>query len=176
MARDYPEWEMDDETRQGLAEQLDNALFGDVPAGGDVEAIVDQVGRDRVVEALAGTNDKQSREWKNARDRLSRYRRGARKPNQENRARLRGAAENKRRDDIRGRGSAHVRYDATFTTSKAPWIGYADADLTGSDLTDFLDAQAAGDYELAAQIVANAYGLDPEFVLSIDDLSGFDIR
>ena len=61
-----------------------------------------------------------------------------------------------------------------FTTSKKPWQGYADADLTGSDLEDFLAAQAAGDDELAAQIVTDAYGLDPEFVLRIDDISGFD--
>ena len=176
MAREYEAWDMDDNTRQALNEQLNASLYRDVPGGGDIEAVVGQVGRDRLLEEMSGTTDRRSREWKNARDRLSRYRRGARRPNPENRAKIRGAAEAGRRDEIRGRGSAHVRFRATFTTSKKPWQGYADADLTGPDLTDFLDAQAAGDDELAAQIVTDAYGLGPEFVLGIDDISGFDIR
>ncbi len=176
MAREYDRWDMDDSTRRALNEQLNASLFGDVPGGGDVEAVVEQVGRDRLLEAMSGTTDRGTREWKNARDNLSRWRRGARRPGAASQAKLRGAAETRRRDDVRSSGRAHVRFNATFKTSKKPWQGYADADLTGSDLEDFLAAQAAGDDELAAQIVTDAYGLDPEFVLRIDDISGFDIQ
>ena len=77
------DWDMDDNTRRALSEQLDAALFGDVPGGGDVEAVVEQVGRDRLLEAMSGTTDQGTREWKNARDNLSRWRRGARRPNPE---------------------------------------------------------------------------------------------
>ena len=175
MARDYPAWDMDDNTRRELGEGLDGALYQGVPAGEDVEAIVAEVGRDRLLEAMSGTTDKRSREWKNARDNLSRWRRGARRPSEASRRQLRGAAEAQRRAQVQARGHAHVRFNATFRTSKKPWQGYADADLTGSDLDDFLAAQAAGDSELAAQIVADAYGLDPEFVLGIEGPSGFEI-
>jgi hypothetical protein len=176
MAGDYPDWDMSDETRRELRGQLDDALLGGVPDGADVEGIIDHVGRDGLLQAMSGTTDKRSREWKNARDNLSRWRRGARTPSQESRDKMRGAAEAKRRGDVRASGRAHVRYTATFTTSKKPWQGYADADLTGPQLADFLAAQEAGDSELAAQIVSEAYGLDPEFVLGIDGLSGFEIQ
>jgi hypothetical protein len=176
MAGDYPDWDMEEATRAALRDQLDDALLAGVPAAGDVEGIVAYVGRDQLLEAMSGTSDKASREWKNARDRLSRYRRGARSPDQANQAAMRAAAEARRRQEVRERRRATVRYSATFTTSKKPWDGYADADLTGPALDDFLDAQAAGDGELAAQIVADAYGLDPEFVISISDVSGYTIR
>jgi hypothetical protein len=176
MPREYPAWDMDDNTRRQLGEGLDGALYSGVPGGADVEAVVQQVGRERLLEAMSGTTDKSSREWKNARDRLSRYRRGARHPDKANQAAMRGAAEARRRDQVRDRGHARVRFNATFITSKKPWEGYAVGDLTGPDLDDFLAAQAAGNSELAAQIVSEAYGLDPEFVLGIEGPSGFEIQ
>ena len=176
MARDYPAWDMDDNTRRDLGDGLDGALYQGVPAGEDVEAIVAEVGRDRLLEAMSGTTDKRSREWKNARDNLSRWRRGARRPSEASRRQLRGAAEARRRDQVRDRGHARVRFNATFITSKKPWEGYAVGDLTGPDLDDFLAAQATGNSELAAQIVSEAYGLDPEFVLGIEGPSGFEIQ
>jgi len=176
MAGDYPDWDMSDDTRAQLHAGLDGALFNGVPGGGDVDAVIEHVGRDRLLQAMSGTTDKRSREWKNARDNLSRWRRGARTPSKESQDRMRAAAEDKRRGDVRDARSVHVRYTATFITSKKPWDGYADADLTGPQLDGFLAAQANGDDELAAQIVADAYGLDPEFVLGIEGLSGFEIQ
>lgn len=176
MAGDYPDWDMDDATRDALRDQLDDALLAGVPSGADAEGVVAFVGREPLLQAMSGTNDKASREWKNARDRLSRYRRGARTPDQANQATMRRAAEASRRQEVRDRRHAQVRYNAVFTTSRGAWIGYADADLTGPALDGFLDAQAAGDGELAAQIVSYHYGLDPEFVLSIDDVSGYTIQ
>jgi len=140
-----------------------------------MEGIVNQVGRDAVVERMSGTTDRSSREWKNARDRLSRYRRGARRPNEENWQRLRGAAQAGRHTEIREARRAHVTLNATVTTSSKTW-GRADEDLTGPDLTDFLDAREAGDDMLAAQIVFDAYGMDPEMILSIEDIEGFQMR
>lgn len=177
MAGDYPDWDMSDQTRAQLRAGLDGALYAGVPGGDDVDAVVEHVGKDQLLQAMSGTADKSSREWKNARDNLSRWRRGARTPNRESQDKMRAAAEDKRRGEVRDARSVHVRYNATFRTSPPKkWVGYADADLTGSQLDDFLAAQAGGDSELAAQIVADAYGLDPEFVLGIEDLEGFDIQ
>jgi len=165
---------MTDETRAELGRQREASMYSGVPDGADVEGIVGQVGRERLLEAMSGTTDRSSREWKNARDNLSRWRRGARHPSPVNRDRLRGAAEADRRQEIRQTGKATVRVDATVRTSKNRW-GYAEADLTGPDLTEFLAACEAGNDELATQVVFDAYGLDPEFVLSIEGIEGFDI-
>jgi hypothetical protein len=171
---EYSPWDMTDQTRAALGQQRETSMYSGLPGGSDVEGIVSQVGRDRLIEAMSGTTDRSSREWKNARDNLSRWRRGARNPSQASRDRLRGAAETNRRQEIRQTGRAHVRVDAEIRTSSKRW-GYADADLTGPALEDFLAASAAGNDELATQIVFDAYGLDPEFVLGIDGVSGFDI-
>src|SRR6516162_4415732 len=104
MPREYPAWDMDDNTRRERGEGLDGALYSGVPGGADVEAVVQQVGRERLLEAMSGTTDKSSREWKNARDNLSRWRRGARHPNEASRNQLRGAAEARRRDQVQARG------------------------------------------------------------------------
>src|ERR1700722_11363319 len=101
MAGDYPDWDMSDETRAQLSAGLDGALYAGVPGGGDVDAIIEHVGKDRLLQAMSGTTDKRSREWKNARDNLSRWRRGARTPSKESQDKMRGAAEDKRRGEVR---------------------------------------------------------------------------
>jgi hypothetical protein len=171
---EYSPWDMTDETRAQLGRLREESMYSGVPPGADVEAVVGQVGREQLIETMSGTTDRSSREWKNARDNLSRWRRGARHPSQANRDRLRGAAEANRRQEIGQSGRAHVRVDATVRTSKNRW-GYAEADLTGPSLSDFLAASEAGDDELAAKIVYDAYGLDPEFVLGVEGIEGFEI-
>jgi hypothetical protein len=172
MRPEYPPWDITPEAQEALSRRMDGAMYEGVPSGADVEDIVSELGRDAVVAAMSGTTDRSTREWKNARDRLSRYRRGARRPNEENRGRLRGAAEAGRRSEIRGGRRAHVTLNATVITSSKSW-GKAEADLTGSDLSDFLEARETGDDVLAAQIVFDAYGMDPDLIMSIDDIDDF---
>jgi hypothetical protein len=174
MPPEYPPWEMSDDTRQALSGQMDQGMYTGVPEGAAVDDVVAQVGRDRLLQMMSGTTDRSSREWKNARDNLSRWRRGARNPSASSQDRLRGAAETGRRDEIRQRGRAHVTLNATVSTSSKTW-GYADADLTGSALDEFLAAREAGNDELAAQIVFDNYGLDPDLIVGIDSIEGFQI-
>lgn len=196
MPRDYPEWDMSDETRQALHGHLEEGQRAAREAAeeeamlirsadpADIEAVIGQVGRDRLLEALAGTPDRGSRQWENARHNLSRWRRGVHSPDAAHRgvikrqtaAAVRRARARHRQLPERGR-KAHVRLSATFRTSdrRRPWTGVADAYLTGEDIDDFRAALAGGDDVLAAQITSDAYGLDPDFVLGLDDVSGFAI-
>jgi hypothetical protein len=174
MAREYPPWDMTDPTRARLSAGMDEAMYSGVPAGDDIEGIIGAVGRDAVIASFAGTTDKSTREWRNARDRVSRYRRGARSIRGSAREHLSGVAQGARRREIGQARIVHVRVEATFRTSSKTW-GYADAYLTGPDRDDFLTARDAGDDELAMKIAMEAYGLDPEFVLGVDDFGGFDI-
>jgi hypothetical protein len=165
---------MTPETRAELTHRMDEGLYAGLPGGAAVEDIVAQAGRDSVIEQLSGTTDRSSRAWKNARDNLSRWRRGARHPSQVSQQGLRSAAEASRRGEIRAAGRAHVRVSATVRTSSKTW-GYADADLTGPVLDDFVAAREAGNDELAAQIVFDAYGLDPDMIVSLEGVEGFEI-
>jgi hypothetical protein len=174
MPPEYPPWEMSDDTRAALGGQMDAGMYAGVPEGAAVEDVVAQVGRDRLLEMMSGTTDRSSREWKNARDNLSRWRRGARHPSGSSQDRMRGAAETGRRAEIRGRRHAHVTLNATVRTSSKSW-GLAKADLTGSALDDFMDAREAGNDELAAQIVFDNYGMDPDVIVGIDSIEGFEI-
>ena len=178
MPERYPGWDMSDEVRGDLSRHLDAGmeagLYAGVPPGDAIEELLRMLGRDRLVEALSGTTDKRSREWRNARDNLSRYRRGARRPQEATQQRMRAAAEEQRRAQVRTATRAHVRLNATFKTSRNTW-GLAYTDLTGPDLEDFMAAREAGNDELAAQIVTDAYGLDPAFVLGLEGVSGFEI-
>jgi hypothetical protein len=172
--RRYPAWDMDDDARRELSEHMNAGMYSGVPPGDAIEGIVGQVGKDPLIAMLSGTTDRSTRQWKNARDNLSRWRRGARHPKPASQQRLRAAAESNRRSAIRSTGRAHVRVEATFRTSKNVW-GYADCDLTGPALDDFLSAREAGDDELAAQIVSEGYGLDPAFVLGLGGVTGFEM-
>lgn len=185
MDRDYPHWDMDARTRDILNRQTRAATYspGPAPPAADIRAVEDYVGKDRLIASMAGTTDKSSPQWKNARDRLGRYRRGDRSPNAANRQALRRAIDAARKRRARSRRRSvnrsrrlTVSFTATFTTSRKPWTGPVDGDLTGPDRDDFLDAINAGDGELAAQIVLEAYSLDPEFVLSIDNPSDFTVN
>jgi hypothetical protein len=176
VARDYEPWEMPDTARAALDSAMRNGLYQGISrirTAGDVQALQAQLGRERLTALLAGTTDKRSRDWKNARDNLRRYRTGARGLKR-GAARLHGAAEQARRDRIRNLGTLHVTLRATVRTSRTEWDGKMDADLTGSDLVDFLSAADCGAWETAAQIVIDAYGLDPDLVLELTALDSID--
>lgn len=173
--RRYPRWQMPDDAKGNLRGLMDQKMYGDIPPSDDVEGLVGQLGREDLIARLSGTTDRSSREWKRARDNVSRWRRGTRHPSEANRTRLGAAAKDARRQTIRTQGRASVRLSGTFRTSRNLW-GYAAADLTGDDLRDFLDAEASGDMERSSQIIADAYGLDPEYVIEMREVDGFDFE
>lgn len=178
MPRNWPEWDMNDETRQALNQGIESELFGDQPEpsnADDVQALQNQYGRERLTEWLAGTNDRKSRAWKSARDGLSARRAGRRGIGSAWRDRFRSAARQGRADKIRQRGSLFVSITADIRTSRATDYGRTmKADLTGSALDDYLNAAQEGNHVQASMIVADAYGLDPEFIVEIDNITGID--
>ncbi|WP_028935540.1 hypothetical protein [Pseudonocardia spinosispora] len=170
MPRGYPDWDMSGETEDRIARELAAEVYRGVPPGTDSVAAERQVGREELTARLAGTSDRSSRAWKTARDNLTRWRSGRRAIGPRNAAKLRAAVEAARRDRIRESRVVNVTITANWQTSRTAWIGKAVADLTGEDLADFLTALEQRDYVGALQIAAEAYGLDPEFVMSINEL------
>lgn len=178
MPREFPEWQMNDDDERALHDQVDSSMFGDLPAPEtpeDVRAMQDRFGRDNLVAWLSGTTDKRSREWKSARDGLSRRRAGRTGIGRRWRDKFRTAGRRARSAGIRSRGSLHVSLTADIRTSRTWDYGRTmSADLTGNDLQDYLDALEAGAYTNAAMIVADAYGIDPDVILEITNISGFE--
>lgn len=178
MPRQFPEWEMSDADRRALQDQIDSSMFGDLSAPEtpeDVRRMQDRYGRDDLIAWLSGTTDKRSREWKSARDGLSRRRTGRTGIGRRWRDKFRTAGRRARSAGIRSRGSMSVSLTADIRTSRTWDYGRTmSADLTGSDLQDYLDALEAGAYTNAAMIVADSYGVDPDVILEITNISGFE--
>jgi hypothetical protein len=175
MNRDYPEWDMSAGTRSRIDAQVREQIYRGVPPGEDSGASEQQIGREELTRRLAGTGDKSSRAWKTARDTLTRYRNGRRRVGSKNATRIRKATEAARRDRMHAARTARVQISAGWQTSRTLWLGKAVADLSGPDLYDFLDAIEAGNTLLAIQIVADVYGLDPEFVMSLEEIGEITI-
>lgn len=179
MPRQFPEWEMSDEDRQALREQIEGGMFGDLPdvpqTPEDVRRLQDRYGRDNLVAWLSGTTDRSSRAWKSARDGLSRRRSGRTGIGRQWRDKFRTAGRRGRAAGIQARGRLSVSLTADIRTSRTWDYGRTmSADLTGGDLQDYLDALQSGAYEQAAMIVADAYGIDPDVILEITNISGFE--
>lgn len=177
MPRQYEPWDMDDETRNALRDRMSSGMFAGIPEPGsadNVQALQNRFGRERLTEWLSGTADKKSRAWKSARDSLGRWRRGSRGISGKSRDRLRSAGQKGRLGGVLSRGSLHVSLTATVRTSRTTWTGVMSADLTGGALRDYVSALESGEYERAAMIVADEYGLDPEYIEGIESVHGFD--
>jgi hypothetical protein len=178
MSREFPEWGMDNETRAELDGRISGTMFGAIPepqTPEDVQRLQDRYGKDAVIAAVAGTTDKQSRAWKSARDGLSARRAGRVGIGEAWRSKFKAAARAGRSDAIRARGSLSVTLTASIRTSRT-WDQSRKmaADLSGSDLAEYLEALDAGAYDQAAMVVADAYGIDPDVILDIADIDGFD--
>ena len=174
MARDYRPWTMSSDVRQGLGEKVSQALYGGIDSG-NVGGLIEQFGKPELASRIAGTTDKKSRAYRSARDSLTRWQRGSRRPSKANAAKLDVAAKGEKRAKIRAGGSAAVSMGAAVKTSKSSWTGRMTATLTGSALADFLDATGDGNYELAAQIVSDQYGLNPDYVEGLSGVNSFDL-
>jgi hypothetical protein len=175
MERDYPDWDLDERAEELLDRGIRDQIYRGIPPGTDTVAAEAEIGRDELTARLAGTTDKSTRAWKTARDTLTRYRSGRRTPGPKNAARIREAIEAARRDRIRAARHARVDISAGWITSRTRWYGKAVADLTGDDLTDFIAAIEQDDMVLAVQIVADAYGLDPDYVMGLDISDGVGV-
>lgn len=177
MARDYEQWDMSDDTRRQLGESIESGAYSGAPEARDaqgVQAMQDELGREELTRRLSGTDDKRSRAWKSARDSLSRWRSGRRAVSSQAAGRLQGASRAFWRLGMRQRGSVHVDLTVTVRTSRTSWTGVMSADLTGGALEDYLDALEAGNFEGVAQVVADNYGLDPEYIESVESVHGFE--
>lgn len=170
-----PGWNIGPADRRALAAAIDNAAYHGLPPGSDTAALEALLGRDNLVAALAGTTDKTTLAWRNARDDLGRYRRGTRHPRADKQALMTRAAQAHRRQQIRGARKASFTFKATFTISSTTWKGKAHGDLTGPALTSFLDALTAGDHEAAARAAAEGPYFDPGLVTSVTDIEGFTL-
>ncbi|HVW41007.1 MAG TPA: hypothetical protein VHC18_06630 [Amycolatopsis sp.] len=179
MPREFPEWEMTDATRQALNEQIGDRMFGGLPGipetPEDVRQLQDRFGKDNLIQWLSGTADKSSRAWKSARDGLSRRRAGRTGIGRLWRDKFRTAGRRSRTQAVRGRGSLSVSLTANIRTSRHWDYGRTmSADLSGDALNDYLEALEAGAFEQAAMVVAEAYGIDPDVIVEIDNVTGFE--
>jgi soluble lytic murein transglycosylase-like protein len=175
--RDYSPWEMEPEIRESLDTAMRDGTYpglGEIRTREGIQRLEAQHGRQALTAQLAGTVDKSSRAWKNARDNLSRWRSGRRSISAGSASKVATGVKNLLGSRYRDSGSLNVELYVTVTTSRTSWTGKMAADLTGADLEDYLSACEQGQWEQAAMIVADAYGLDPEYILSIDDVHGFD--
>ena len=175
--RDYPEWEMGSGVTRSLGELMTKAVFGDLSDGADVRAAVEAIGKTELAFLLSGgATSKKDRAYKSARDRISRYLRGARQPNTASRNAIAAVARAWRVKQLKARGTLRVTVVATVQTSRTSWTGAADAVLSGEDLAAFADALGAGDPVAATQVVYDGYGLDPGLVLGMSDVADIEIR
>lgn len=158
-----------------------DALAITAPPPGDITAAEAFTGRDRLTAAIAGTTDRSTRAWANARRNLSRYRNGQRHPDPPRRAAISRAVTaelRRRRREQRSKPAtariAHVEMEATITVSDRPWTGIIYATLTGPDLDDFRLALAAADHETATQILLDGYELP--YILHLENPADFTIK
>lgn len=178
MPRDFPEWEMSDQDRRDLENRM-GAMFDGLPDppqnAEEVRNLQDRFGKDNLIAWLSGTTDKASRAWKSARDGLSRRRTGKMGIGRLWRDKFRTATRRGRTQAIRSRGSLSVTLTADIRTSRTWDYGrMMSADLTGEALDEYLNALERGDFDQAAMVVADAYGIDPEYILEIANISGFE--
>jgi hypothetical protein len=168
--------------KSGLGKQTADALNAGQeasPSGEDIAALVASMGKTALAERMAGTSDKKSTRYRNARDSINRYLRGVRNPNVKAKQKLANIAEQhakkSRVDSLRDRRSLNVHYAADIRKSKKMWHGQVHATLEGADLQDYLDALESGHDDDAFAIALDAYGLDPMDVAEVRNVNGVTI-
>lgn len=170
-------WDMSDEADAALERKMDEGLgVPKAPESADeVRELQDRYGKENLIKWLSGTTDKSSRAWKSARDGLSRRRSGRMGVGPAWRNKFKSAGRRAKASGIRSRGSLHVSLTADIRTSRDWDRGRTmTADLSGDALNSYLEALEAGAIIDAAMIVVEEYGIPPEVVLEIDNISGFE--
>lgn len=165
--------------RADFTKQAADPLYGSLPAGSDVRGAVDAIGRRALAEQLAGTTDRKSRAYKNARDYVSRHLAGRRtRVNPEYQRKIERAVRSERKRELRAAGPITVAVTGTIRVSKQGryWTGNMRATLDGDALRDYLDALARDDGKEALGIVLDKYGLNPESVAEVRDITGVEYQ
>lgn len=177
MARDWIPWGLSGEVKGKLNRHIGNSVYRDVPQD-DIRAAEQKYGKDELAFRMAGTQDKKSRAYKSARDRLTRIRNGkVRTPKAATVNSVNRAAKKSRTDELRKRSSISVSCVADVKTSRTTWErGNIKATLSGDALEEFLTALDKGDQEGALQIMCDEYGLDPDYVEDITDVTNFHME
>ncbi len=176
MPRDYDAWRWGGEfvDRAEFDEKMSTAFYGRPVDPMNVREVVDTVGRRRLTEILSGSTDTKSRAYRNQRDNISRWLRQGRRPTR-SRTKLTAAVSAARRQQVERKGRLGFRTIATVRVSSKPWrSGRITGTLAGRNLTDFLNAADGGDWEMAAQIGFEQYGLNPNSVRGLEGLSDVD--
>jgi hypothetical protein len=169
-------WNWGETTKAKLDRKVDQKMFSNLPRD-DVRAQVDTTQKERLAAQMAGTADKKSRAYKSARDALTRWATGKRTPKPASLAKVNNAARADRISQYRSRGSLNISVVGDWRTSKTTWKnGNVHTQLTGQKQQDFLDAIERGDNETAVKIVCDHYGLDPDLIENIENITDFDIR
>ncbi|MGW0008087.1 hypothetical protein ACWDT6_30240, partial [Nocardia grenadensis] len=156
-SNEYEEWYVPPAVLEDLEDKMGQAVFGDL-VGGEVSAAVEALGKRELAFLLSGASSTKDRAYKNARDNLSRYLRGTRKPRADWKAKMTGITRAWRIKQIRDRGRLSVRAVVTLVTSKKPWTGPVSDVLSGRYLRQFVDAVEAGDAVGALQTLTESYG------------------
>jgi hypothetical protein len=132
----------------------------------DISSAVNAIGKRELAEQISGTTNHSSREYKNARDYISRHLRGSRRSvkSPELAQQIDKANRQGKISAITDRGQMRVTINADVkVSSRTQKNGRVSAVLRGQNLTDYLNEINAGRYANAAGIVANGYGI-PEGV------------
>jgi hypothetical protein len=147
-------------------------VFG--PASTDIQSAIDSLGggdkgKRALAEQLSGTNDRNSRNYKTARDYISRHLRGARGKVQSTKYAgvLTSANKEGAKQAIISGGPLSVRISGDIKISDKVWKnGVIKAELTGKAKADYLADIEAGRYGDALDIAAKSYGINPSVTLT----------
>lgn len=151
--------------------QSESAL--NLTPGTDIRAAVDQIGKQRLAEQISGTTDRNSREYKNARDYISRHLRGSRRTVTGSHAgRISEALREHKIEELRSRESLQVEVTADVQVSSRTWRGgKMRATLRGASLERYLDAVESGNNRAAMSEFLEGYGIG-QTVRSIANVRG----
>lgn len=143
-----------------------DGIFGST-SDTDISEAVDALGggssgRRELAERMSGTTNRSSREYKNARDYISRHLRGSRRSvkSPEYRKVIAGANREGKKNRVIESGSLNVTITGHFKVSSRVYRGAIKAKaLTGDALRNYVNAVERGDMQTALNIVSRNYGM-----------------
>lgn len=157
--------------RKAFMDKSNEQIYGGLPAGTDIGAAADRVGKQRLAEQLSGTTDRKSRKYRNARDYISRHLGGRRRSvSPEFQGRVSKVLQGERRRDL-SRTGMRVEVVADVKVSSKVWKrGRMTANFDPAQTAEYLDALERGDGREAMSMIMTEYGMKAETVSSIPDI------
>lgn len=110
--------------------------------------------------------------FKSARDTITRYERGQRKPAARNESRTKAAVRTQQVRSILDRRRIGIKLNGTFVVSTKPWKGQIKLDLSGQAKDDFVQAMNDGNTDKAISIILNKYDRNFERTVTVTNISG----